>query len=76
MAKNLFSDCKITDKYTNTTTNNAILSFIYAKITLYNQTVLFLYHIVSTVITVAYNMNILMVLKNQIVVIMGVIMIK
>ncbi len=51
----------------NTTSNNALLSFIYAKITLYNQIILFLYHIVSAVVIVAYNMNILTILKNQIV---------
>lgn len=49
----------------NTTTNNVILSFIYAKITFYKQTMLFLCHIVSAVIVVAYNMNILTILKNQ-----------
>lgn len=70
MAKNLFSDCKITDNYMNTTSNNALLSFIYAKITLYNQIILFLCHIVSAVAIVAYNMNILTILKNQIVAIM------
>lgn len=60
----------------NTTTNNVILSFIYAKITLYKQIVLFLCYIVSTVMAVAYNMNILMISRNQIVVIMCIIMIK
>lgn len=60
----------------NTTINNVILSFIYAKITLYKQMVLFLCHIVSTVIAVAYNMNILMISRNQIVVIICIMMIK
>lgn len=60
----------------NTTTNNVILSFIYAKITLYKQTVLFSCHIVSAVTVVAYNMNILMILKNQFVAVIWIMMIK
>ena len=60
----------------NTTINNVILSFFCAKITFYKQIVLFLCHIVSTVMAVAYNMNILMISRNQIVVIMCIIMIK
>lgn len=38
--------------------------------------VLFLCHIVSTVMAVAYNMNILMISRNQIVVIICIMMIK
>lgn len=60
----------------NTTINNVILSFIYAKITLYKQMALFLCHIVSTVMAVAYNMNILMISRNQIVAIICIMMIK